>query len=169
MRSRSDPRNYTNIRAQSSVQVAWRKLRREVLVKMKVTLSVLNDGALYRREDKQNYRTPAILRIFIDKDLRKIPDATQNNRPGMENIEADLLWRRACDFSKVAKDKSFQQQIVEIMRSKLGWADLDAEFHFGFSRFAGCSMCPCSPGIVVQYKNYQGIRNSYVVWVTLED
>ena len=136
---------------------------------MKVVINLNKDGSPNTSMDSDtNYRAPAILRIFISQDNRHDPSA---NRPGPQDIAADILWRRQVDLKDVAKDPTFQVQIMEFM-TRMGWdhpVELKGKLHFGFSRYAGCAMCPCSPGIVVQYENYGGDRRSKVVWVTLED
>lgn len=127
-------------------------------------------GNEINRDEKQNFRTPAILRIYIVKDLRA--GCEENNRPGPGNMEADKEWRRKVDLKSVAKDPTFQVAVVEFMMSHPDlqtFVHQPALLHFGFSRFAGCSECPCSPGIVVQFHNYLGIKKSWNVWVTLKD
>ena len=120
---------------------------------------------VFHKDEKGNYKLwgeheskliPAILRIYID----------DKRRPGMKDIEADLLWRRTVDYRKVAKDASFQERIKTFMKE----VGLETDsLHFGFSRYAGCE-CPCSPGIIVQkMPGYKGIYTSQNIWIDLAE
>lgn len=138
---------------------------------MKVEVHRHEDGSINQDlDDERNFKTPAILRIYLE-DKRSVAGM---ERPGPANLVEDLIWRRQVSYAGIAKDKSFQEQIKTLMTWLKFYQDRKFDeilesLHFGFSRYAGCSMCPCSPGIVVQFKDYSGLRFATNIWVTLSD
>lgn len=97
-------------------------------------------------------RTPASLIIFINEPKRPINKG---------DIDGDFIWRREISYSSLEKN----QELIQIAAKQLNCQLEDIKIKF--SRKAGCSMCPCSPGLFVYKKNFS--RPSYYclpeIWV----
>lgn len=71
------------------------------------------------------------------------------DRPGVKDILGDFQWRRehAVKFSS--------KYILEVIAAVLKERGLEI-VNLKYSRKAGCSMCPCSPGYVGYRKSVNG-------------
>ena len=92
---------------------------------MKVEFWVDENGNVKTHHEK-NHKATAILRIMVT-DLRP-----GKQRPGIQNIEAGIAWRRTVKMADIKKDVN--------------------TLIFRFCVNAGCFDCPCSPGIIVHEK-----------------
>ena len=94
-----------------------------------------------------------LLRVFID-DERPIEQG---------DILGDFAWRREVTYTPIAKDKTFRQTIADYLG-----CDVEG-LKFVFDRYCGCSMCACSPGIVVYSKEPVPFdHKSPAIWVTIK-
>lgn len=109
-----------------------------------------------RHQHYDNAKRYALLRIFVEKDLR--PGKEDHNMP--DNVLEHLIWRHQVDLRDIAHDKDFRMQVADYLGGK------PEDFKFQFSRYAGCS-CPCSPGIIVQDKDFRGNKAPPAVWVNI--
>ena len=75
------------------------------------------------------------------------------DRPGMSDIAADFAWRRNHEqpFSSEEMKKMLIDQFPAIF---------DDNIKVAYSRLAGCTMCPCSPGY-----NVKGMANNFEIWL----
>jgi len=76
-------------------------------------------------------RTLAQLIVFI-KEERPIDKG---------DILGDFVWRRKVNYSSLAKNQELKNLIAQYLQVSV------EEVKLKFSRNAGCSMCPCSPGL----------------------
>jgi hypothetical protein len=61
------------------------------------------------------------------------------SRPGPKNIMADMQWRREHDapFS--------EEELLEVLKPTFEELKFDVQ-RITYDHYAGCAMCPCSPG-----------------------
>jgi hypothetical protein len=108
-----------------------------------------------------NHRTKCALRVFIEDD-----------RPILNgDIAGDFNWRRTIDYSDLAAHPDFKEHIRAWLSKNYG-LDLDLdEVSIKFSQYAGCAMCPCSPGLLVNVEGISPRRNPPAIYVevTSED
>jgi hypothetical protein len=115
---------------------------------MKYTISEPKDY----RTDSSSGRGKGILIVFVE----------DPKRPGMADIIEDFAYRRSVTLAEYRKDPDLLAEVAKLVDRPVG------SFRLAFSRYAGCSMCPCSPGIIVvdtaePHKNKSS--NLRCVWV----
>ena len=121
---------------------------------MKVEFWVDENGNVKTHHEK-NHKATAILRIMVT-DLRP-----GKQRPGIQNIEADIAWRRTVKMADIKKDAIFQKVIADYLKKDVN------TLIFRFCVNAGCFDCPCSPGIIVHEKGSKPSPWADVVWVSI--
>jgi hypothetical protein len=123
---------------------------------MQVFLQKDKDGKVSEHFDHNN-KAPGLLRVFVS-------DHRPNGepRPGMENLLKDFAWRRSVKMTDVKKDVTFKKVIADFVQKPVD------DLLYRFNRHAGCAMCPCSPGILIQDKaqHFQP-ANVKEVWVDI--
>jgi hypothetical protein len=115
-----------------------------------------DNGKVFSKPEK-NHKAPGILRVFVT-DNRPNGD----ERPGMGNIMADFAWRRSVKMTDIKTNPDFKKAIAEYLQKPVDG------LVFRFNRNCGCSMCPCSPGILVQEANVN-YHSSYApeIWIDI--
>ena len=84
-------------------------------------------------------------------------------RVGDFNVLEDLQNRRRRPYTE------FRKFIEGVVWPALGWQDTAPKL--GWRQNAGCSMCPCSPGFVVQATHWvpiEAIGPYFDIWVTIK-
>lgn len=96
--------------------------------------------------------------------IAEVYGAEATQRPGMQDIVQDFAWRRSCGPSK---DKAFRQELrrmVEEVVAREFPLFAGCELKIRWDRHCGCTMCPCSPGFVVELVGRYSI-NKVSIWV----
>lgn len=75
------------------------------------------------------------------------------------DVRGDIAWRRM-DHGKANKDKILNA-LEPFFTEKAVTRD-DITF-FSYDTYAGCSMCPCSPGFVIKFS--KNLDRSYDIWL----
>ena len=83
------------------------------------------------------------------------------DRPGMQDIEGDFVWRRT--HKPAATIEAIRQAIIGPLIEKFGEQALK-DLKIRHSRYCGCTMCPCSPGWIVK-SNVISTRK-LLIWLT---
>ena len=68
------------------------------------------------------------------------------------NIMGDFIWRRQVDFKDYARDPKIKDFVVRYLNERYNMNLVAEDMQLSFSRKAGCRSCPCSPGLVLKYK-----------------
>jgi hypothetical protein len=104
----------------------------------------------------------ANMRVFLSS---KITD-----RPGMSNIMEDFAWRRGgaeASHQRLCSDKKLKEIIVNKLKELKMLPD-NNDISLEFNSYTGCSMCPCSPGIVVKISRVAKERVTPALWIDLK-
>lgn len=113
------------------------------------------------RNSRRKYedKLMGVCRVFLDG--RPLDDG---------DIVGDFAWRFSdlrSHYAEVAKDKNFRN-VVRRWLVKNKYVRKEDKITFHFSRYTGCGMCPCSPGIIVRSEGLNG-RDIPALWVEVHN
>lgn len=114
--------------------------------------------------DGQGKLARANIRIFLGDKM--------TSRPGMSNIMEDFAWRRSGNteqiHEKFCSDKNLKETIINKLKEIKMFPEKCNDIKLEFDRYTGCSMCPCSPGIIVKIPGVPKRRTTPALWINLK-
>lgn len=102
----------------------------------------------YRQRDPRDFQSRHRPKFKYYKRVVGYIELPEKERPGMSNILADFEWRRT-HSSPLPNPKAYK--ILEPFILASGYHPTGKII---YSRKAGCNMCPCSPGYVIEVEEY---------------
>jgi hypothetical protein len=119
---------------------------------VKITQIRKDDSSLIRRG-----KAPRVARIYVDQKERPINQG---------KIIEDFAWRRN------HKPPKLNKKLAELMKKYFDANNIKYEdIIVRYSRYCGCTMCPCSPGFNINVKGFEAASIYYVVdiWVEVDE